>query len=178
MLREVAQMIQLGYQPAYDPYHAAFRLMRLLNVFGVEAVSFHTVRIADFYLCFPHLLNEVRLPNNLRVYKKLSQDISANVPYGNMPDKTIIFGLMRPFQEAAAQTLAYNGYIDGELIKISIVKRTDISLPKKLQDAVDARNEEEHSIVSIVSLFPSIKLEGKNGLKDRTGLMEHRYDAA
>jgi len=171
-------VIQFGYQPAYDPYHSTFRLVRLLSMFGVNAISFHTIRIADFYLCFPHLLEDVRLPNNFRAFKKIIQEIGSDVPYGAMPEKSVVFGRMRPFQEAAAQTLAYNGFLDGELLKINTVQRTEENLPKKIQEAAEIRNQEDREIVSIISKFSTITLEGKNGLKDRTGLMEYRYDAA
>lgn len=170
-------MIQIAYQPIFDPFHAVFRLMRLSAALEQNTIPFHTVRIADFFLCFPHFLNEIRMPTSLRSSKKIARGFSDQRPYMDIPDKILIFERMRLFHDAAAQTLAVRNYIDQQNLKVNKFKRTSAPFPTAIKDRINEINGRERLLISILSDLMKIDLEGRDGLKHRTGLGEYRYDA-
>jgi hypothetical protein len=82
-------MIQLSFQPAFDSFHAVYRILRLgtiINQFGPLHIDF--VRILDFYLLFPFRIGEIRLHPQHRKFKKLAASHLSAKPYGHGPDRS------------------------------------------------------------------------------------------
>ena len=46
----------LVYHPAFDMHHCVFRMVRLLNRLPVGSCQVERMRILDFYLLFPSLI--------------------------------------------------------------------------------------------------------------------------
>lgn len=167
-------MTQLVYHPAFDPYNAVLRLLRLLMV-AVEPLDRITLRILDFYILFPEELEQVRLSTALR--SKVRQIKSEpRFPYDRLPASQPLFSRMEPSFDAALQTLVAKGLVrctDG-LYELDIKR-----VPQRLQQIARERNATEAKLLdALVDLGTSFDSLGTNGLKDRTGLAEYRYDAA
>lgn len=171
-------MIQLTFEPALDPFHAIFRFLRLRDVFtSIGPVHRDLARILDFYLLFPFRVEGIRLTPQDRKYKSLSKTYAISKPYGEQPEDRILFSRMEPMQIAALDTLADQNFIIPERWSVGEVMTTDEQPPLAIVERVKTANEANADLMSFLSTLGSTyALTGKDGLKDRTGLLEYRYD--
>ncbi len=172
-------MIQLSFQPALDPFHAVFRFLRLRPILvRVGEKPIDHMRILDFYLCFPFKVGHIRLRPTHRRYGKLRERYADRIPYGEQPGDRDIFARMKSMQLAAMDTLASNSLLDAERLRLSWVTATDSTPPEPLLSRVERANGAEADLMEFLGVLGAdYDLSGPSGLKDRTGLMEHRYDA-
>jgi hypothetical protein len=172
-------MIQLSYQPALDPFNAAYRFLRLRSVFDLgDVVHINHFRILDFYLLFPFRIGEIRLAPKHQKFKKLAGKFSHKKPYGPMPESSEIFVRMQPMQTAALGTIAAWKLIDAEAFARKEVRITGEALPNPVDSRILEQNENEADLMEFMRvLAKEYVLEGASGLKARTQLMEYRYDA-
>lgn len=163
----------LIYHPAYDAYHCIFRMLALID--HISEVEIDKARILDFYLTFPSLVSEIRMPHNHRSIKKIAQNYSNN--YRKPISIIATFRDMHQIQIAAIRCLAATGLIELTELDKGVIKRTKRDIPDGLllsmRDFLNAKKDIYGFIISKLSKF---HLTGKDGLKDRTRLMEYRYD--
>ena len=171
--------MQLTYNEAFDPYHAVFRFLRLHLACDINVrLPFDTLRILDFYLLFPFRLQAMRLFSNDMSWRSISKSYEDKVPYGSMPDDITLFSRMEPFQRAAATSLADSGHMVLAAWGMNEVQFTTRQLPTSVTERCAELNSEMESIVNILCHIKArYPLGGRDGLKDRTGLMEYRYDS-
>jgi hypothetical protein len=179
MLRSVAQMIQLTYQPAFDAFHTAFRFLRLrASVLTEKPLSRDHFRILDFYLLYPFRSGDIRLMQGHRRFKKIAQNYSNTRPYGDLPEDRVLLRRMLPIQTASLDTLARNALLDSDAYRRGLISRTGVKLPAPLQSRIDEQNSAQSELLEFLrSLGNEYELLGPNGLKDRSGLMEWAHDA-
>jgi hypothetical protein len=172
-------MTQLTYQPAFDPYHSAFRLLRqrpLIEKLG--ALFKEQVRILDFYLLFPFRVRDMRLKSAHQRYKALAEKYAFLTPYGEQPDPHLLLTRMEPMQAAALETLSSHGLIDSGAHRGDEVKATRQPLPAPIAQRINDLNAEQADLMEFLEILATqYELLGPQGLKARSGLMEYRYDA-
>ncbi|MCR4469739.1 ABC-three component system middle component 5 [Burkholderia sp. SCN-KJ] len=165
----------LIYHPAFDGYHCVFRMLLIAE--RVSNLEIEKARILDFYLVFPGMVKSIRLPENLRELR--AQAKAATNIYRDPVNSASTFMEMRHIQEEALRSIAASGLIDMEPFAAGYVVRTGTPLPKsldaKLKEFVEANQPIAEGVLAGLSRIP---LLGQNGLKDRSQLMEHRYDLA
>jgi hypothetical protein len=172
-------MMRISYQPAFDTFHTAFRLMRIRE-FALADISLARdhVRILDFYLLFPFRIEQFRLKPAHRKFRKLARRYADAAPYGARPEDRMVFTRMRSIQSVALDTLAAKSLIDPEQFSNGVVAKATADLPPSVAMRVDAINSEEEDLVEFLLVLASeYDLLGDDGLKARSELMEHRYDA-
>jgi hypothetical protein len=81
-------MTAITYVAAFDPFHAIFRAVSLLE-FGIgSGVEVDKVRIFDFYLCFPQLISKFeavqKVPGFVKSRNKAKKQYADN-PYLTLP---------------------------------------------------------------------------------------------
>lgn len=163
----------LIYHPAYDAYHCLFRMIALID--HVNEIEVDKARILDFYLIFPALLAEVRMPHNYSPIKKEAKKYSND--YRNPINSSSTFRDMHEIQMAAIRCLAATGLIELESLEKGIIERANKSIPDGLLLSMrDFLNEKKDVYIFIINTLSQFHLTGKDGLKDRTNLMEFRYD--
>lgn len=172
-------MIQLTYEPAFDPLHAMYRALRLRESTGTTLrVPRDLFRILDFYLLFPESLKDVRFRQEHRRLKTRAAATSRAPAYGPRPEDAVLFERMRPFQEAALDTLALHHFFVPEALADGWVETSPGALPPQLAERISQANADEAPLMEALSVIAAdYQLEGGGGLKDRTRLLEHRYDA-
>ena len=172
-------MTQLTYNEAFDPYHAVFRFLRLHLACDIGArLPFDTLRILDFYLLFPFRLQGMKLFADDTAWRKISKTYEDRAPYGAMPEDSTIFARMEPFQRAAASSLVHSGHLSSGAWDANEVEFTSEVLPPVLAERCSALNAQMTDIVDILCQIKArYPLGGRDGLKDRTGLLEYRYDS-
>ena len=176
MLYSVALMIQLAFEPAFDPFHAAFRMLRQAMYRSGDPVQIFRAKIIDLYLVEPRRCLDIRLPPQLKKAAKLA---SLNQPaiYGQRPSSTVLFNRMSPMQDAAIQTLVLQGLLDGDAFSQGQIIRGDVSLPQGLESRIRSANAQQETLMSFLCVeLDKIALDGPMGLKSRTKLGEYRYD--
>lgn len=164
----------LVYHPAYDSYHCAFRMLAITSRHRVLQLG--QLRILDFYLCFPAEVAAVQLPQEHTTIRKLARD-ARNVYRGPISSLRV-FRELEPIQKAAARLLALTGIFSPTELEDERIVRTGTELPKNLVEGLQRSNALTRGVEDyVLTKMAEIPFFGVNGLKHRTGLMEHRYDA-
>jgi hypothetical protein len=164
----------LIYHPAFDIYHAAFRMLRILNLSPKQKFEIERLRILDFYLLFPNELFNFTFP--MALLKKKKQFQSDNL-YQKINDPKRIFFRLEPYQICALKCLAARQFINAELFLDGKISRTEKPLPDGLNEAVEKANKTSPALVEFINdSLLKIDLYGKSGLKGRSDLFEYRYD--
>ncbi len=77
-------MIQLSYQPAFDPFHAIYRQLRVLSAIEPsKSLPVDHARILDFYLLFPFRISGIRLMPQHRRFRGLASAYEKARSYGD-----------------------------------------------------------------------------------------------
>ncbi len=140
-----------------------------------EEVELDRLRIWDFYLTFPNEARNITYPNSLFELKSIFKKKIPN-PYEDLIDSKRIIERMKSYQIAALRCIASYGLIDSELLNKNIIRRTDKEIPKELAIHFTDLSVEKANIIKLIVGFWELPLYGKSGLKDRTGLIEFKYD--
>jgi len=164
----------LIYHPAFDAYHCVFRMLALAG--SLKEAEIDLLRICDFYLAFPSAIASVRLPSNLAHGRKIAK-AAANT-YRDPINPKNVFRDMTEIQTSALRNIAASGFIDIDLFEKGRLKIvTPNALPKQIQEKISAFETSLGEIFEfLVKELSSIPLQGINGLKHRTDLLEYRYD--
>jgi hypothetical protein len=160
------------YHPAYDVHHCAYRVLNLLRSTLDGSVSKDSLRLMDFYYVYPHLLKKVKRPRQLVKYSEAIDAVDE--AFEVTPNPTSLFYELCRMQDSAFSSLEQKALISlsGEGVKLNYEK-LPVSL---LRDFVTDDFSGTDFFKALVSAFPVLKMNGKNGFKDRSGLMEFRYD--
>jgi len=164
----------LIYHPAYDAHHCTIRMLALLT--KMPSFEIEKARILDFYLAFPGAAVTFRLPMEIKQVRRIFQSMK-NI-YRDPVSAKRTFTEIRQVQLAALSCLAAAGMINEKKLQKGIVERTDTPLPNTFKNAVNSFiNQEEQLLNALVENIANIPTAGPHGLKDRSELLEYRYDA-
>lgn len=170
-------MIQIAYQPAYDAFHTIFRFFQLDDV-GVKNIETDRYRILDYYLCFPSELRKFRFPPKHVRFRKTGERFAQISSFEKRPSADLILGRMRPVQWACLETLEAEGFLASGALERQRIERADRSLSDHLTARITERRTAHCDLFEVIeALATEYDLLGPNGLKARSGLLEHRYDA-
>lgn len=128
-------MKPLAYDSAYDPYHTAFRIMRICVHDMSLQIQTPKLRILDFYLNFPFLLKRFfndPLPRGGRKFLNQIDFESFPEPYSDLPNDQVIFKQMEVIQEAALQTLCLRGLLDKNQYDQGFMEIVSKNIPPKI----------------------------------------------
>lgn len=162
----------LIYHPAFDIYNCAFRVLQLLKYSKQPEIELDRIRIWDFYLTFPNEARKIKFPRDLLELKRIFKDKPEN-EYEDLIDPRRIIERMKPYQISSLRYLASYGLIDNNLFLKDIIKRTDKEIPKELEAKLEETAIEKLNIIKLITGFNNLALWG---IKERTGLIEYRYD--
>lgn len=169
----------LIYDPALDPYHSAIRTLAITISASQRniALTLDAARIADYFLVYPYKMLGFKFPTEYRAMRAAVK--ATKNPYRQASGDRAAFERMRPIFFAALSGLAAAQVVDIPALKHGILSLTDGSLPADLAAAV-ARFHDRQTEVGrfVLSDLLGLPANGENGLKHRSGLIEHRYDVA
>lgn len=173
-------MFSLSYTPAYDPYHTVFRYLVLLTSAENSSMPYKAARAADFFLCFPWALKDVRAPRDVPGFAKTRNDIVKKYPqseYDRFSNSRVVFERMEMIQVTAVSALAGDNLIDS----ITLEQDSITLRPEKLSDALVSsielfRNKKPDLVQFLSENFPKISELGKDGIYGRSGLGAFSYD--
>jgi hypothetical protein len=163
----------LIYHPGFDAYHCIFRLLAVIE--NVGDLEIDKARILEFYLLYPSAVTAIKFPQGMESIRKDSKAV-ANV-YHDPINLRATFRDMRHFQDAALKCIAAARLIDLERFEAGFVTRTKVPLPTSINSLLSIFLEQRDPISRFVLKdLSTIPLFGAKGLKDRTELMEFKYD--
>lgn len=169
------------YNQALDLYHTIFRLLHFLNKFeNNDVLEIERVRIWDFYLLFPSEIHNIRLKQNESDIRKIRKEFikDSKNPYERITGNRKIFEKIKPYQLSALNCIASYGIIDKALLNqqriLIINKKILVDFVNKFQELSP---KEKNVIALMTSHFNQVSLFGTDGLKNRTNLIESKYDA-
>jgi hypothetical protein len=169
------------YNQAFDLYHTIFRFLQFLNKFeNGSLIEVERLRIWDFYLLFPDKTHEIRLKQTEADIRKIRREFIKNShnPYEQITEDRKIFEKIKPYQLAALNCIASYGIIDKTLLNQQRVSIINKDILTQFINNLDGLSPKESNVIALMtSHFNQISLFGTDGLKDRTKLMESRYDA-
>lgn len=88
-------MIQLAFEPAFDPFHGAFRLLRQAIFRGSKYSTVSRAKLTDFFVAEPRRCLDIRVPPALKGAAKRAA--ATQVPtYGRRPSASNLFNRSRP----------------------------------------------------------------------------------
>jgi len=169
-------MIQITYQPAFDPFHTIYRIFRISD--QIKQVEIDKGRIVDFYLLFPFRMVDITFRRGDQRCKKIANAYENRRGYAIQPASRGLFDSMKAVYEAAAQTMAAEGYLDPAALLAGILSTTSKPIPADLAARISSDNAAEQDLLECLATLLEYDLLGSDGLKARTKLMEHRNDAA
>jgi hypothetical protein len=140
-----------------------------------DEVELDKLRIWDFYLTFPNEARNITYPNSLFELRTIFKKKSPN-PYEDLIDSKRIIERMKSYQISALKCIASYGLIDSELFNKNIIKRTEKNIPEELAKHFTELSVEKSNIIKLIIGFYDLPFYGKSGFKDRTGLIEFKYD--
>ena len=168
------------YNNAFDLYHTIFRMLHLLSKIEEDKViEIDRIRIWDYYLLFTNEIFNIKPTKNKKEYNQLLKklNIKKNNPYQQIYDQRKTLEKIKPYQLSALNCLASYNIIDKEYLLKEEVKINSLDLLKRYtQSTGDLSDREKNIIIIMTSFFRDISLIGNNGLKERSNLMESKYD--
>jgi hypothetical protein len=165
----------LIYHPAFDINHARLRILQLVEYSNLKDIPFDLLRILDFYMLFPHLLADVKLSRGMTRAKRLLA-ARAN-KYNRVPAPKVLIRQMEGIHETAVRALEASGVIELPLYDVVVIRRSALPVPDELTKIINDQPPEEQELAKLLATeVASIPLNGPDGLKARTGLLEYRYD--
>ena len=164
----------LVYNKAYDLYHTIFRILQIIEKSKI-VLEIDKLRILDFYLAFPVELLEIRTFQGFRRYERFLN--TEKNTYERIIDRKRLFFKMEPIQISAIKALISYGLVDPVEYKKGMIKRTEANLSEALRDRINGANEESSNLMTLITgPLASMNLYGHLGLKERTNLIEFKYD--
>lgn len=134
------------------------------------------LKVLDFFTTFPHLLTTFRLPQEMRGSRAALRAVPQ--PYEVLPSRTRLFFQLNEIQVAAARLLVGGGMFDRECFQHGEVRLSAGEKARGLRDAMQRAEFRAASWYEVLTKqLCTIPLNGRNGLKERSGLMEFRHDA-
>lgn len=173
-------MSQIAYQEAFDPYHAVFRMLRIgtLNT-DQRILPIDHIRVMDFYLLFPFRIQEFRFKKPHQRFRRMSRDYENVRPYGEWPNDSSLLMQMQPIQLAALSTLARTEIVRASALEHGEVEFKKTEFPDVLDERIKFLKDENQALIEFLQvLINEYETTGVDGIKARSKLLEHRYDAA
>lgn len=140
-----------------------------------HALKWDAYRILDLYYLFPDLLGDARLPRNMTTRKRAFSKMKSK--YSRVPSPSMFIQQMSGIHELIGRSLAAKGFLSPSQFESKVLSRTDLPIPKVLNDTIHASYADEELVALLAVDLAALPLTGIGGLKERTGLLEHRYDA-
>ena len=163
------------YHPLKDANHCIYRILSIL-VKSPSEISLERLRVIDFYHIFPHLLASISpWPSDIKEYKKYTKNIPPS--FESIPDKRRLFYELSAIHKQSILTLVSKGILDKDNVKSGIAKLNKKNISEKILTTIENDEYNNSKIFEVLTKGLTVtSWTGRNGFKDRSGLMEFIYD--
>lgn len=157
-----------SWHASRDPYHAAFRMIRLLNHTKEKNFNLEHLYFLDFFLTFPFLLHRTHMRQDQRKRFNAMRIRRPKDYFMDVPSTPSLFRDMDPIQKTAISWLAGVGIIEREAFLVGEAHLVTTAVPSELLHRAEERNQVEQTLIDfIVNDFGGVSL---SELREMTGL--------
>ncbi|HUE93069.1 ABC-three component system middle component 5 [Pseudomonas sp.] len=166
----------LIYHPAFDASHCVYRVIAILMGVKGNSVAWDVLRVLDYFYLFPAQLKKIEpWPVSIKEYKGKVKAIPDQ--FEDISNPARLFFDLKEFQRSAIMELVAKGIVDREGFERGEIKLNKDMLPDEFIGFVLADEFVNGMAYKIIShALPDVEFNGASGLKNRSGLMEYRYD--
>ncbi|MCK5111164.1 MAG: hypothetical protein KAQ94_06555 [Arcobacteraceae bacterium] len=163
------------YHPFKDANHCMYRIISIM--YGVQGpISYPYLNLADYYYLFPSEMKNIKNWPRKGSSDKLTID-NTSLPYESLDNSRITFFEIKEVRNQSIINLITKGIVtlaknSNDILTLNIDLLTDELITTLEED--EFRKTDIYNI--IINKLISVPLNGENGLKSKSGLMEHRYD--
>ncbi|QNN23075.1 hypothetical protein HED60_12605 [Planctomycetales bacterium ZRK34] len=126
----------------------------------------------------PTFIDQIRFPRTLMSWRK--KVIRPANKYISTGHPLLIFEQMRPVHDAAARLMASKAIIAPDKFVNGQIEPDLQQIPNSLRDIAERLNTQTDNEIALIEFLAiglgSVALAGPDGLKNRSGLLESRYD--
>ncbi|WP_431127013.1 ABC-three component system middle component 5 [Variovorax paradoxus] len=141
----------------------------------IRELEYSKLRILDFYLCFPAEIASIELPKNLQAIRPLARE-AANKFRGPVSSLRT-FRDLEQIQNSATRLLAASDVFDSKKLEEGSICRTTRAVSAEfIRSTPDPTGPTGVLTKFVLTQLSALPLRGTGGLKQRSGLMEYRYD--
>jgi hypothetical protein len=153
-----------------DPYHCAFRLLRLLAAKKNE-IELERLRILDMFLLYPSLLHRSSMPLAVKDrFRNLDIEKPESI-FMHLPSPASVFQELCLYQNSAVAQLTAKGLISPEDLNERNVKLLHSEVPLELRERTETKNREDGGLTAfLVGPFSTIPLRGPESVYRKVGL--------
>jgi hypothetical protein len=166
----------LIYHPAFDASHCSYRIVKLFNILDEKRyIEEDRIKIIDFYTVFPKQIKYIKFPRSINSRYIRKEIDKINDIYRPCKSSFLMAKKMSFIQEKVLQILVINEFLDKRESSKEYKrggKFNQLALSTPIFEEY-IQHEVEELLLNFLLNHP---LNGNDGLKSRTSLMEFRYD--
>lgn len=153
-----------------DPYHCAFRMIRLLKAQS-EGLSLERLRILDMFLLYPSLLHRLSLPTDIKAkFRELKIEHPKKI-FMRLPSNASVWQDLQVYQSASLKQLVGRGLLHQSEFQKRVARLVELSLPEGLANRVNVENVRDQQLMTLlVDDIGSLSMTGPSGLIRRAGI--------
>jgi hypothetical protein len=155
---------------ARDPYHCAFRMIRILSRKG-NALLVDQLRLLDMLLMYPSLSHRMKLPSQVRDHLRALHLPATKELFVHLPGTAAIWQDLQLYQSAALKQLAGRGLLKPEALRDRYAALDLTQVPEKILLRVASENEAQAQFMNfLVDDLAALPASGTDNIFKRAGL--------
>lgn len=154
-----------------DPYHCAFRMLRLLSAADGDRMELERLRILDLYLLYPPLLHAASMPQEVRASFRALEVPRPEETFIRLPSAAAISQDLRLYQNAALSHLAARRMLKTGTLREGVAELDRTQVPKDISSRAESKNRSDGGFVAFLTRdFARIPLTGRENVYRRASL--------
>jgi len=155
---------------ARDPYHCAFRMIRLLTWKG-DALLVDQLRLLDMLLMYPSVALRMKLPLAFRENLRALRIPAVKDLFVSLPGTASIWQDLQLYQSTALKQLAGRSLLRRDALRDRYASLDQNQVPPSLLDRVHAENSVQSALMSfLVQDLASLPASGPDNIFKRAGV--------
>ena len=155
---------------ARDPYHCAFRMIRLLTRNG-DGLPVDQLRVLDMLLMYPTLSLRMKLPAEVRKNLLALRLPSAKSLFISLPGTASIWQDLQLYQSAALKQLAGRNLLKRDALRDRYATLEIGQLPPSLRERVQRENTAQAAIMTfLIDDIATLPASGPDNIFKRAGV--------
>lgn len=155
---------------ARDPYHCAFRMIRLLSRNGA-GLPIDQLRVLDMLLMYPSLSLRMKLPAEVRKTMLALRLPPLKALFVSLPGTASIWQDLQLYQSTALKQLAGRSLLKQDALRDRYAALAPDQLPSALRDRVEAENAEQAALMTfLIDDIATLPASGSDNIFKRAGV--------
>lgn len=159
------------WHAARDPYHCAFRMIRLLT-WKDDGLPVDQLRLLDMLLMYPSLSLRMKLPSTVRDKLRALRLPPVKELFVSLPGTASIWQNLQLYQSTALKQLAGRGLLKPDALHNRCAALDQRKLPSPLLNRVNEENAAQAALMTfLISDIAAIPAAGPDNIFKRAGVL-------